>query len=119
MIVADHRILMPAGRIAHAAEAATPSCDQRRQHRLHAIAEREVGIPDDAGSHAGFAGIIGFTSLRQVGDCLDLPDGAQLGRSIGAILERQSMKTVATTFWPLPVSASTSSSMYRPRSRQT
>jgi hypothetical protein len=87
MIVADHRILMPAGRIAHAAEAATPSCDQRRQHRLHVIAEREVGIPDDAGSHAGFAGIIGFTSLRQVGDCLDLPDGAQLGRSIGAILE--------------------------------
>src|SRR5712675_31807 len=46
---------LPSRGITHTAEAATTRLDQSRQYRFYALAERQVGIADDAGGHVSLA----------------------------------------------------------------
>ena len=86
VIVADHRVLVPAGRIANAAKTAPACLDQCGQYGLHAIAERQVGVADDAGGDARLATMFGIALRREARDELDLADGTQLGRPVRPIV---------------------------------
>ena len=85
VIVADHRILMPAGGIADAAKAALACLDHCGQYGLYSIAERQVGKADDAGGHTGLPRF-GLALRRETRDELDLADGTQLRRPVVAIV---------------------------------
>ena len=47
--VADHRIGVIPGRVAHATEPAAAGADMRLQHRRHPVAGGQIGVADDAG----------------------------------------------------------------------
>src|SRR2546423_2287138 len=46
---------IPAHAVADAPQPAVPGGNQCFQYRLRALAEREIGVPDDAGAKAGLA----------------------------------------------------------------
>src|SRR5262249_18377686 len=85
VIVADHGILMPPGRVAYPTEATLTRLQECRQNRLNTVAERQVGVADDAGSHARLAGMVRVGLGCQAGHKLDLADGSKLDRSTRAV----------------------------------
>ena len=85
VIVADDRIVVPAGGVADAAKAAAAGLDQSSQYGLHSLAERQVRVTDNSGGHASLATMVGVALLRETRDVFDLADGAQLDRPVLAI----------------------------------
>ena len=51
--VHQRRIGVPGGDVADAAEASAAGADMRLQHRLHARAQPQIGVPDDARADLG------------------------------------------------------------------
>ncbi len=80
--VADGGAGVIAGRMAHAAKAAAAGPQLRQQHRLDPVAERQIGIADDAGGDPGLAVIARRAHRRDAGDEVGLADRAHLGRAI-------------------------------------
>src|SRR5262252_4357711 len=85
VIVADHGILMPAGGVAHPTEPTLARFQKRRQNRFNVVAERQVGIADNTGSHARLAGMLRVRAGGQPGHELHLTDGSKLDRSSGVV----------------------------------
>ncbi len=83
--VADDRALVPAGRMAHAAEPAVAGADMAQQYRLDAIAQRQIGGADDAAGDPGPPVIARLAHRRDAGDEFGLADRAHLGRTVGAV----------------------------------
>ena len=82
--VVPHRRRIPRRVVAHAAEPAPAGLLQRLEDRLHGVAERQVGVADDAGDRRAVA-----APIRLLGDRrhpLDLSDRPQLDRPVGAVL---------------------------------
>src|SRR6476659_4657276 len=86
MIISDDGIIMPAGRVANAAQSAAARLDQGGEYRFHPVAEREVRESHDAGSDAGLDVRIGLTSRRDTCSEFDLADRPQFDRSHGSLM---------------------------------
>src|SRR5262249_53111119 len=86
VIIADDGVFMPARVIADAAKAAPTCLNQGGQNWLHAIAESQIGETDDAGGHPSLARIFGVALRGEIGDELDLTDGAHLDRPVCPIV---------------------------------
>ena len=108
--IADGGIRVPGGDVADAAEAVAAGTDVRLQHRLDPAAERQIGVADDAGAQPGLAVDAAGAHGGDAVDELGLADGAHLLGARGAYMARACTNTVAMMLWPLPVSASSSSS---------
>ena len=83
--VADHRVGIVAGRVAHAAKPAAAGADMREQHRLGPVAEGQIDIADDPGRDAGLAVIARCAHRGDAGDELGLAERAQLRRAVLAV----------------------------------
>jgi hypothetical protein len=66
--VADDRVGVVIAGIAHAAEAPSAGADVGLQDRFYAIAERQVGVADDAG---GYSGRAEHAACAHCGDAVD------------------------------------------------
>ena len=85
LAIADDRARVPRPRVAHAAEAPAAGPDMRLQHRLHAVAEREVGEAHDARGDARRPVGAARAHRRHAGDELGLAHGPHLLGARGAI----------------------------------
>src|SRR5712691_2419506 len=83
--VADHVARVPGRRVAHAAEAPAAGPDVRFQHRLDAIAEREIGEAHDAGRDARWPVEAAVAHRRLAGHELGLADRPHLLRARRAV----------------------------------
>src|SRR6202030_1269580 len=72
--VADSRVSIVADRIAYARKPAAAGTDQCLEHRLNPIAEREIGVADDALRHLNRAVTATCAHRGDAGDELDLAD---------------------------------------------
>ena len=83
--VADDRAFVPAGGMTHAAEMAAARPQMRQQHRLHPVAEGQIGIADDTGRDAGRTVIPRGAHRGDAGDKLGLADGPEFGGAARAV----------------------------------
>src|SRR3984893_2268145 len=70
--------------MANAAEAAVAGSDLRLQRARHAVAEAQVGLPDNAGAQPALAVLSALTRRRRAVDEFDFADRLHLRRPIGA-----------------------------------
>ena len=83
--IADHRIGIVAGRVAHAAKPSAAGADMGYQDRLGPVTKGQIDIPDDASRDARVAVIARFAHRRDAGDELGLAKRPQLRRTVGAV----------------------------------
>src|SRR5207302_4832264 len=77
--------LVPHHRVADAAEAAIAGGDLRFQHARDAVAEAQIGVPDDAGAQPALAIASAGAHRRCAVDEFDLADRLHLGRAVGPV----------------------------------
>src|SRR6185369_4677960 len=71
--------------MADAAEAAVAGSDLRLQHARYAVAEAQVGMPDNAGAQPALAVLSARAHRRRAVDEFDFADRLHLGRPVGAV----------------------------------
>jgi hypothetical protein len=87
--------------MADAAEAAVAGRDLRLQHAGHAVAEAQVGVPDDTGAEAALAVLSALAHGRRAIDEFDFADRLHLRQPIGAVhraaFDKDALRDVMTT----------------------
>ena len=83
--VADHVARVPGRRVAHAAKSAAAGADQRLEHGLDPIAQREIGEADDARGDARRAVLAALAHRRDARDELGLAHRPHLDRAARAV----------------------------------
>src|SRR5258708_2193050 len=73
------------GYMAYAAEAAVAGSDLRLQHARYAVAEAQVGVPDNAGAQPALAELSARAHRRRAVDEFDFADRLQLRRPVGPV----------------------------------
>src|ERR1700730_11159120 len=83
----NHRILLKGGMVLSLdpAEAAVARRDLRLQHARHAVAEAQVGVPDNPGAQPAFAVLSACAHRRCAVDEFGFADRLQLGRAAGPV----------------------------------
>jgi hypothetical protein len=71
--------------MADAAEAAVAGSDLRLQHARYAVAEAQVGMPDNAGAQPALAELSARAHRRRAVDEFDFADRLHRRRAVGAI----------------------------------
>src|SRR5580700_7510198 len=71
--------------MADAAEAAVAGSDLRLQHARHAVADAQVGVPDNAGAQPALAELSARAHRRRAVDEFDFADRLLLRRPVGAV----------------------------------
>ena len=94
--VADDRVGVPVAGVANAAEPAATGPDVRLQHRLDAVAQREIGVAHDAGGNPGGPVAAAVAHRGDAGDELGLPHRPHL---LGTAA-RGTWHGIAGTPWP-------------------
>jgi hypothetical protein len=86
--------------MANAAEAAVAGSDLRLQHTRHAVAETQVGVPDDAGAQPALAVLSALTHRRRAVDEFDFADRLHLRGAGGAVhrpaFDKDALRDVVT-----------------------
>ena len=86
--------------MADAAEAAVAGSDLRLQHARHAIAETQVGVPDNAGAQPALAVLSAGAHRRRAVDEFDFADRLRLHRPVGAVhraaFDKDALRDVVT-----------------------
>src|ERR1700730_2441887 len=71
--------------MSNAAEAAVAGSDLRLQHARHAVAEAQIGMPDNAGAQPALAELSALAHRRRAVDEFDFADRLHLLRPVGAV----------------------------------
>src|SRR5580692_2643092 len=86
--------------MADAAEAAVAGSDLRLQHARYAVAEAQVGVPDNPGAQPALAELSARTHRRRSVDEFDFADRLHLRRPVGAIhraaFDKDALRDVVT-----------------------
>src|SRR5580700_9971105 len=86
--------------MADAAEAAVAGSDLRLQHARHAVAEAQIGMPDNAGAQPALAELSARAHRRCPVDEFDFADRLHLRRPVGAVhraaFDKDALRDVVT-----------------------
>src|SRR6516165_3942550 len=87
--------------MADAAEAAVAGSDLRLQHARHAVAEAQVGVPDNARTQPALPELSASAHRRRAVDEFDFADRLHLRRPVGAVhraaFDEDALRDVVTT----------------------